>query len=250
MTKEEQYKKKAVLFKIIRFSVRIFYRKREFIGIENLPDEPSLIIGNHAQMHGPLSCELDFPTYKYVWCIGQMMNLKEVPKYAYQDFWSSKPRWIRWFFKICSYLIAPIASYIFTHADTIGVYKDSRIILTFKETVIKLNDGANVIIFPENSNEFNEIVNEFQEHFIDVARLYYKKYKKEISFVPMYNASKLKKVVFGKPIKYDSTIPMDEQRKIIADYLKEEITRIAKNLPVHKVVPYNNIGRRKYKNSR
>lgn len=250
MTREEQYKKKPILFKLIRGTVKIFYRRREFIGLENLPSEPSLIIGNHAQMNGPLSCQIDFPTYKYIWCIGQMMKLKEVPQYAYNDFWSHKPKYIRWFFKLCSYLIAPISAYIFTKGDTIGVYKDQRCIHTFKETVIRLNEGANVIIFPENSNEFNEIVNEFEEHFIDVARLYYKRYKKEVSFVPMYNAAKLKIVVFGKPIKYDSTLDIDEQRKMICEYLKNEITRIAKELSVHTVIPYNNVGKKNYKKSK
>lgn len=250
MTKQQQYKKKPILFKIIRFIVKIFYKKREFIGVENLPEEPSLIISNHAQIHGPLTCEIDFPTFKYVWCIGQMMNIKEVPSYAYQDFWSNKPKYIRWFFKICSYLMAPLASYIFTHADTIGVYKDVRVISTFKETVKKLEDGANIVIFPENPTKYNDIVNDFQEHFIDVARLYYKKTNKEISFIPMYIAAKLKKVAIGKPIKYNHELNIDEQRKIICEYLKEEITNLAKSLPVHNVVPYNNIGRKNYKNSK
>ena len=40
---------------------------------------------------------------------------------------------------------------------------------------------------------------------------------------------------------------MDEQRKIINDYLKDEITRIAKELPRHKVVPYLNLKKKDYK---
>ena len=220
------------------------------MGVENIPSEPSLIIGNHAQIHGPLACELFFPTKKYIWCIGEMMHMKEVPDYAYKDFWSLKPKWIRWFFKIISYVIAPIASWALSRADTIAVYKDARIAHTFKETVDKLNEGASVVIFPECPTKFNEIVNEFQDKFIDVGRLYYKKYNKEISFVPMYNAAKLKTIVFGKPIKFDSSKPIEEQRKFICDYLKEEITRIAKELPIHRVVPYLNIKKKDYPKSK
>ena len=93
--------------------------------------------------------------------------------------------------------------------------------------------------------KYNDIINNFQDKFIDVARLYYKKTGKELSFVPMYNAVRLKKVVFGKPIKYDPNIPMDIQRDNICEYLKKEITMLAKELPRHKVVPYANIKRRK-----
>lgn len=54
-------------------------------------------------------------------------------------------------------------------------------------------------------------------------------------------------MVFGKPIKFDPNIEMNEQRKIINDYLKDEITRIAKELPRHKVVPYLNLKKKDYK---
>ncbi len=239
-------KKSPLLYRMIKKAVRICYKKREVIGIENLPTTPSLIISNHAQLHGPITIELDFPGNRYTWCIGQMMKLKEVPSYAFQDFWSKKPWWSRWIFKIISYLIAPLSSYIFTHANTIAVYKDSRVMSTFKETVNKLHDGANVVIFPECEKEFNNIVNDFQTRFVDVAKLYYKKYQVELDFVPLYIAKNLKKMVLGKPIKYNHELDIDEQREVICNYLKEEITRIAKELPRHKVVPYGNIKKKNY----
>lgn len=243
-------KKKPLFFKFLRKLIRIFYHKRTFYGLQNLPDEPALIVSNHAQMNGPLTSEMFFPTKKYIWCIGQMMKLKEVPAYAYTDFWSLKSKYTRWIYKIVSYLIAPIASYVFNRADTIAVYKDSRVIHTYRETITKLEEGANIIIFPECSTEYNHIINEFQDKFVDTARFYYKKTGKTLSFVPMYNAAKLKKVVIGKPIKYNPNIPIDEQRKIICDYLKEEITNLALELPVHRVVPYSNIKRRAYQKSK
>ena len=66
----------------------------------------------------------------------------------------------------------------------------------------------------------------------------------------MYNAAKLKLIVFGKPIKYDSSKSMDEQRKIICDYLKEEITNLARQLPIHTGVPYLNIKKKNYPKSK
>ena len=250
MKKYSDTKKKPLLFKFIRSIMRIFYKDRKLIGVENIPSEPSLIIGNHAQMHGPLSCEFFFPTKKYIWCIGEMTKCKEVPSYAYKDFWSLKPKWIRWFYKLLSYLIALPCSYALSRADTIAVYKDARILHTFRESVEKLGEGANIVIFPECPTKFNNIVNEFQDKFVDVARLYYKKYNKEISFVPMYNAATLKTIVFGKPIKFDVNKPIEEQRKVICDYLKKEITRLAEELPVHTVVPYLNVKKKNYPKSR
>ena len=250
MRRFSQTKKKSLFFRFLRFLCAIFYRRRTYIGKENMPDEPSIYVGNHAQIHGPLTNELDFPSKKYIWCIGQMMKMKEVPSYAYVDFWSHKPKYIRWLFKIISYIIAPLASYVLSRADTIAVYKDVRLMATYRETMDKLEEGANIVIFPECPKEYNEIVNVFQDKFVDVARLYYRKTGKKVKFVPMYNAAKLKKVVFGKPIEYDPSIDINEQRKIICEYIQKDITRIAKELPVHTVVPYNNVGRKHYPKSK
>lgn len=242
--------KKPLFYRFIVFVVKTFYKKRTFVGTENMPSEPSIYISNHAQMHGPIANQLFFPTEKRIWCIGEMMNIKEVPAYAYKDFWSHKPKYIRWFYKILSYIIAPISSHIFNNADTIGVYKDSRLITTFRNTIKHLKENKNIVIFPEKPEKYNEIVNEFQDKFIDVAKLYYDRYKIAINFVPMYNAAKLKQLVVGKPIKYDPNLDVETQRKVICDYLKQEITNLAKELPVHTVVPYNNVKKKHYPKSK
>jgi 1-acyl-sn-glycerol-3-phosphate acyltransferase len=205
---------------------------------------------NHSQAHGPLMSELFFPTDKKIWCTGEMMNRKEIPAYAYKDFWSYKPKWTKWFYKLASHIIAPVFAYVFNNADCLPVYKDMRIMTTYKETVKALENGANVIIFPESSKEYNEIINEFQDKFVDVARLYYARTKKDLSFVPCYHAVELKKVVFGNPITFEPQKDKDEHRKEIIGYLKEQITALAKELPVHSVVPYANINKKLYPKSK
>ena len=131
MPAETEGKKTSLLFRVIKWLVRVFYIKYEVEGQENLPDEPCIVVGNHTQMHGPLASELYFPGYSYTWCAGEMMHLKEVPEYAFTDFWSQKPKYTHPVYKLLSYLIAPLAVCIFNNANTIGVYHDSRIITTF-----------------------------------------------------------------------------------------------------------------------
>ena len=214
--------------------------------MENLPDGPVIIVGNHTQIHGPIACELYFPENYYTWCAGQMMKLKEVSEYAYTDFWSQKPKLIRPLFKIVSFLIAPLSVLIFNNARTIAVYKDNRILRTFKESITKLQDGNRVIIFPEHDKKYNNIIYDFQDGFVDVARLYYKRTGKEISFVPLYIAPKLKNMYLGKPIKFSAKTPIAEERRRICDYLMNEITDIAYGLPEHIVIPYRNIPKKYY----
>lgn len=239
-------KLKYYVYRVIYQLVKLFYPKMQIIGKENLPDEPCLIVGNHAQMHGPIATELYFPGKHYIWCIGEMMHLKEVPAYAYQDFWSKKPRCIRWFYRLLSYIIAPFSVCIFTNAHTIPVYRDARVKTTMKKTVNHLRDGAHVIIFPEHNQPHNHILCDFQDGFVNAARSYYHLTGKEVSFIPLYMAPSLKTMCLGKPIPFHADVPIKEERRRICDELMKAITDMAESLPKHRVVPYNNVSKKEY----
>lgn len=242
-----QKKRISPLYRIIKWLVWVFYPKTEIVGAENLPaDEPVILVGNHTQMNGPIISELYIPGRHYTWCAGEMMELREVPAYAYRDFWSGKPAWCRWFYKLLSYIIAPLSVCIFNNAETVAVFHDTRIITTFRETIRLMQDGASMVIFPEHAAPHNHILCDFQDKFIDVARFFYRKTKKELSFVPMYIAPALRKVYIGQPIRFRADAPIEEERSRLCGLLMEEITRMADDLPLHTVVPYLNLPKKEY----
>ena len=169
-------KKTPWLYKVIRWLVWLFSPKYKLVGAEKLLDEPCVIVGNHSQMYGPIAGELYMPGKHCVWCAGEMMHREEVSAYAYQDFWSGKPKGARWFYKILSHLITPLCVLIFNSAQlqpkssrtTQGVnvmsLKPKRI-LERAETLsesgitnparyrVKSLPGAGAILKPEDKNE-------------------------------------------------------------------------------------------------
>lgn len=238
--------KTSSIYRGIKWLVRMCYPRMEVVGTENLPEGPAVIVGNHAQMNGPIACELYLPGEHDTWCAGEMMNLKEVPAYAYRDFWSQKPWYSRWFYRLLSYVIAPLSVCVFNNANTIGVYHDSRIISTFKNTVKRLQAGSRVVIFPEHDAPYNQILCEFQDRFIDVAKMYHKRTGRELEFVPLYLAPRRKAMYLGKPVRFRADASLEEERQRICQYLMEEITAMACALPEHIVVPYRNIPKKQY----
>lgn len=239
-------KKQSTMFKVLRFFVKTFYRKPEIVGAENLPDEPCIIVGNHTQMNGPIIGELYLPGRNYVWCAHEMMDKNEVAEYAFRDFWSFKPRYIQWYYKLASHVIVPFSVCVFNNAHTIPVYHDTRAISTFREAVNKMKDGYNMVIFPEYNKKYNNILYDFQDKFIDTARFYRKQTGREVKFVPMYVAPRLHKVFFGEGVSFDSSAPVKDERQRIKTELMNRITALAASQPEHTVVPYRNIGRRNY----
>lgn len=237
-------------YKLIIWILYRVYPGYEIEGVENVPDEPVIFIGNHSQIHGPLAGELYFPFDKKIWCAGEMMNFKEVPAYAYEDFWSEKPKTVRWIYKIASYLIAPLAVILFNNAGTIPVYHDTRILQTFKSTLSNLQEGKSILIFPEHKAEHNHIVCDFQQKFVDVAKMYYNKYGKCLSFVTFYLSPELRKICFSKPITYCPDNDITEERTRVCNYLMDAITKTAVSLPVHTVVPYINVDKKQFKKNK
>lgn len=242
MEKQKGYR----LFRFIRNAVEFFYPKIELCGLENLPEEPSVLVGNHAQMNGPIIGELHLSRPRRVWCAVQMMERECVAAYAFEDFWSFKPKRVQWFYRILSHIIVPVSVAVFNNASTIPVYRDSRILTTFRRSIAALQSGEDIVIFPEHNEKHNSIVYDFQEHFIDLARMYYRKTHQALAFVPMYVAPKLKKVVYGKPTLFDPDAPIDEERERIRQYLMDSISALAYALPEHTVIPYRNIKKRDY----
>lgn len=234
------------LFLLFRAGVKLFSPKFNIVGEENLSDEGVLIIGNHSQMYGPIASELYCPGKHYTWCAGPMMELKQVPEYAFTDFWSYKSKWIQPFYRALSYIIAPLSVCLFNNAKTIAVWHDNRVISTFRETVRLLQEGARIVIFPEKNEQHNNIIYKFQDKFIDVARLYYRKTGNALKFVPMYLAPKLKTIYFGKPTEFDPSAPIEDERRRIKDYLMQTISELAWSLPKHTVIPYRNIKKSNY----
>lgn len=234
------------LYRVIRALVKAFYPRTAVVGAGALPARDCVIVGNHTQMNGPIVSELYIPGEPYTWCAAEMMTLSEVPGYAYRDFWSQKPRGVRWLYKPLSYIIAPLSVCIFNNARTIPVYHDTRIVTTFRKTIDRLAAGASVVIFPEYDAPYNNILYAFRDKFVDVARFYYKKTGRALSFVPMYVAPALRTVYFGAPVEYDPAAPPARERERVCAALMEAITALARSLPRHTVVPYRNIPKRLY----
>lgn len=239
-------KKPSAAYKLVKKIVWAVFPKMQVEGLENLPEGAAIIVGNHAQMNGPIAAELYLGDNRYTWCAGQMMTLKEVPAYAYQDFWSQKPAVLRWLYRLFSYMIAPLSVFVFTNANTIAVYHDARVLLTFRETLTKLKTDARIVIFPEHNVPYNNILYDFQERFVDLAQMYHSLTQKSLAFIPLYITPTLKKMILGAPIVYRPDQPIEEERSRICAELMEAITQIARSLPRHTVIPYANLPKKEY----
>lgn len=235
-----------VCFRILKGLIRLFYGKAELLYMAAIPEKNVVFVANHAQMNGPIVGELFFPKNTYIWCAGEMMHWREVPAYAYRDFWSQKPRWQRPFFRLLAFLITPFAVCLFNNARTISLYHDGRAATAFKESVRHLSKGDSILLFPEKDETDNNVVYAFQESFSEVARLYSRRTGETVTFVPVYVAPALRKIYLGEGVLFDPAADAAEERRRIAGEMSWRITEMARALPPHRVVPYRNVPKKNY----
>ena len=243
-------KKTTLMYKILRFFIDLFFQNMKIVGLEKLPQEPCILVGNHSQMNGPLMSELRLDIPHETWCAGTLMLWSDAARYAFDDFWSFKPRWTHPFYRLLSWLITPIAVCLFNNAHTIPVYHDVRLRQTYRRSVEAMDGGESLMIFPEKNEKDNHILYAFQDKFVDTARFYYKKTGRCAPFVPVYIAPALKRAYIGEPTVFRPEAPIEEERERICAYLRHEITAMAEALPEHTVVPYRNISKRLYPKNR
>ncbi len=233
------------IYVFLRESVRLFYPKTALLIPKTYFEMPCVFVGNHSQVHGPITSQLLFPMSTRTWCAGEMSDRKAVPAYAYRCFWENAPKWQRPFYKALSHLIAPLAEIIFKNTNTLPVYLDERILTTFRKTLAHLEEGGQILLFPETEHPDNHILNTFHEHFADLGRMYYRKTGKSLAFVPVYFCPNLCEIHAASPVYYDPQNSPDEERTRICRLLSERITKTAMALPEHEVIPFLNTKERR-----
>ena len=80
-------KKTSLMYKILYFFINLFFPRMKIFGLENLPEEACILVGNHSQMTGPLLSELRLNIPHETWCAGQMMDWPS----AAADAWRKSP---------------------------------------------------------------------------------------------------------------------------------------------------------------
>ena len=185
--------------------------------------EPLIFVSNHIGSFGPLSLISSLPLKLYPWVANEVTELQKVAKRLQADFTELelklRPPLSVWLAR----LIGRICIFVMRDLQAIPVYAQSRRIRdTLEKSLELLLKGKNILVFPENKERpLNEVLGEFSTGFLALARLYYRKTCKAISFLPVAVNQKVKGIQIGKPIRFRTGRPFHEEK----ERLKLELER-------------------------
>lgn len=229
----EPYRQKWTA-RILLWLFRTFYHHKLVDSDHILEDDhnPLVFIGNHAEIYGPIVCNMYIPVPVRTWTISHMMDDKaKVTAYVYENTFSKKtylPVFVR---KGWARFIGWISVNVMSQLESVPVYKDSPLKLreTIRTSIEALESGDNLLIFPENpeGKYLKNGVGEFSPGFVMLAEAYWKKTGKKMRFLPLYANREAKTITFGEVVQYQPEAGFyNEQERIISE-TRTQIIRIA-----------------------
>ncbi|MCL2621805.1 MAG: hypothetical protein FWD32_02105 [Firmicutes bacterium] len=173
----KKYRKYGTYF-LSKF-VRLFIGKYKFINFDVIDKtKPFILITNHRMMFGPLFNVATMPLkltpvidYMVLDKVTMKTDIKDgLLKYKFPQFIASSGAWF-----CCS-----VVNKLMWALDPIPVYRDNRILSTFKLVQQKLESGQSLVIMPEDPTKFGQVVFkkevcQINEGPAQMAYLYHKK---------------------------------------------------------------------------
>ncbi len=229
-------------FNFVKKIARKIYKKREVVFEEPLtePLEDCVFVSNHSGIMGPVVSTLYLNCPNKIWMTDVLLNKKTSANYCYHDFLFGRSQKHKKLMRVKAFFMSRLFRPLFVKNDQlIFVHKDGlKIKETFKQSISALEEKNNLVIFPESHKRYKKFVHKFNEGFVDLARFYYAKTQKCLTFFPMYIGDKLATINVGKPIVYNPNNEKLKERERLVTYLNDSIEDIAEKLPNHKVIPY------------
>ena len=192
------------VFRLFRRLVSACVPRHRTLWAEGVPPaEPVVFVCNHARAYGPLSMCTRFPRNFRPWIVSNMCFVRQVPAYARVDFWPGNTpfqRALRW---VLSVLIALPAAWIMTGVEGIPVYHDSRVLETFRKSVQTLQEGKDIVLFPEIPDGTGLYLDAFADGFVLLGSRWAAATGKSLRFYPVYACQRLRTFFVGEAVAYD-----------------------------------------------
>lgn len=211
-------------YRFLRRVVQLFTRKMNTLWAKPFDEAPSIFVCNHDRAYGPIAMCAHFDHYKDVrpWINAPVLSAKETPAYVRQDFWWKPGKWYSWLLDhTVAYIVALILPPILRGSGCVPVYHDTRVMNTLKDSIQALNDGIDIILFPEHPSGYKQYESEIVSGFVSIGRLYYRRTKQILNFYPTYICKDKHTITVGEPIPYEPELSAEDFTKKVSELVEK-----------------------------
>lgn len=214
-------------FRVFKRIIKFRYPKTTFVYLGEPVTNGSIILSNHEGTDAPMSLEFyaQFPVR--FWGANEMnQGLGKLYKYQSEVYYHQKKHWSLFGAKAFCLIASPLTYLFYRGLKVISIWHNAELIKTINESVLAMQAGENIVIFPEkSSNGYQEELEGFYAGFVVLAEMMARK-GKDVDVFVSYFVKKKKLYVVGKPYKYSQLKEQFDDRQQIADYLLQQCNQL------------------------
>ena len=216
-------------FKLIKKLMLCRYKEPRFVYLGDEIEKGSLILSNHEGTDAPMSLEIYLNKPIRMWGAHEMNSgLIKMYKYQTKVYYHEKKHWNIHLARLFCLIASPVTNVFYKGLNLISTYKDARFRRTIKESLEALNNGENIVIFPEDSTKgYLEELEGFYGGFVVLAEIC-KKRKIDVPIFVTYFRKKDLTYIIDKPVLYSELSKDGASREEIAKKLVERCNVLGK----------------------
>lgn len=218
----------GLFFKLMQRIARFILPKYRFERPPN-QDEPIVYVAHHQNMIGPISILVWLKYSIRTWVLSEFTE-QEAAYQHYVDFtFTKRYGWPQTLAKLVAYPSSYLVQWLTNSGRMIPVYRKSRkIVKTMTISHEALMSGEDILIFPDvDYSSHSTETSDIYEGFLHLEKKYVKETGKHLTFVPILTDKENKCVRVGRRIHFTGDRLFIDERKDIANEIREELNRLA-----------------------
>ena len=205
------------------------YKEPEFVFLGEKFSNSAIIISNHEGTDAPMSMELYCDKPIRFWGAHEMNSgLVSLYKYQTRVYYHEKKHWNIHLARLFCLIASPLTMLFYSGLGLISTYRDARFVKTVRESIATIQDGDNIVIYPEVSdNGYLAELEGFHEGFAMFADICRRRGIDLKIFVSYFRKSD-RLYIFDRPVMYSELCAEGLDRAGIARRLCDRCNELGK----------------------
>ena len=229
MKKNRNQNKRRLYFRFLKKLMRIRYKEPEFVYLGGEIEPGSIILSNHEGTDAPMAFELYHDSRFRMWGAHEMNSgLISMYKYQTRVYYHEKKKWNIHLARLFCLIASPLTNLFYKGFNLISTYHDTRFVKTIRESISTLQDGVNVIIYPEDSsNGYLPELEGFHAGFTMLCKQCCKRGVNAKIYVAYFKKNE-NKYIIDKPVTYSELMEKADTKEDVAKILCDRCNELGK----------------------
>lgn len=212
--------KRKLYFRILKKLMKVKYKEPTFIYLGEEIKNGGVILSNHEGTDAPMAFEIYHSAPIRMWGTGEMNSgLIKLYKYQTRVYYHEKKHWNIHLARLFCLIASPLTWLFYSGLDLISTYQDARFVKTVRESINAINQGYNIVIYPEVSDKgYLPVLEGFHEGCIMFAEIC-KRHGIDLPIYVSYYRKSDNVYIIDSPVMYSSLCSNGETRAEIAEKL-------------------------------